>query len=83
MLKFGEALEAMKNMRCVARKGWNGKGMHVFLEECFTSLINLGDRELKRTYEPVFCIWTGTTTQPGWLPSQADLLADDWYIIEN
>lgn len=29
-LKFGEALEAVKSGRLIAREGWNGKGMFVF-----------------------------------------------------
>lgn len=30
-LNFGLALEALKQGRCIARKGWNGKGMFLFL----------------------------------------------------
>ena len=75
---FGAAIKALKKGYKVARKGWNGKGMHIFLEEHFSVLI--GNRE--RTYEPVICMWTAQqTTQPGWLASQADILADDWVIV--
>lgn len=28
---FGKALKSIKRGRCVARKGWNGKGMFIFL----------------------------------------------------
>jgi len=31
MIPFGEALEALKNGKRIARKGWNGKGMFLFL----------------------------------------------------
>lgn len=30
-MTFGEALEAVKRGSCIARKGWNGKGMFVFM----------------------------------------------------
>lgn len=32
-LNFGDAIEAMKAGKCVARAGWNGKGMFVYLNE--------------------------------------------------
>lgn len=28
-----------------------------------------------------FALWSGTEIQPGWLPSTADLLADDWEMV--
>lgn len=31
-MKFNEALEAMKDGKRVARHGWNGKGMFVFMQ---------------------------------------------------
>ena len=30
-LTYGEALEAVKNGKLIARSGWNGKGMFVFM----------------------------------------------------
>ena len=27
LITFGEAIEALKDGKCVARHGWNGKGM--------------------------------------------------------
>ncbi len=32
-LNYGEALEALKQGKMVTRKGWNGKGMFVFMME--------------------------------------------------
>lgn len=32
-MTFGEALQALKDGRRVARKGWNGKGMFLFLNQ--------------------------------------------------
>jgi Protein of unknown function (DUF2829) len=42
-LTFGQALEALKQGKIAARKGWNGKGMFVFLRppfECDTQQPN-------------------------------------------
>lgn len=33
-MKFGEALEAVKEGKLIARSGWNGKDMFVFRESC-------------------------------------------------
>lgn len=30
-MKFGEAIEALKEGKLAARKGWNGKGMFIFM----------------------------------------------------
>jgi hypothetical protein len=30
-LNFGQALEALRNGKFVARKGWNGKGMFIYM----------------------------------------------------
>ena len=85
-MNFGLALEAMKQGERVARKGWNGKDMYVFLAyeadfvtdadiSAFDQLeVEVGDMLIMKTAQNTF--------QPGWLASQADMLADDWYIVE-
>jgi len=32
-LNFGQAIESLKNGKMVARKGWNGKGMYLYLQK--------------------------------------------------
>lgn len=85
-MNFGLALEAAKKGERIARRGWNGKRMYVFLaqiEEYHTAAdisefydcgVETGDCLILRTAQG--------TLQPGWLASQADMLADDWYILE-
>ena len=85
-MNFGLAIEAMKNGERVARKGWNGKNMYVFLAyeadfvtdadiSAFDQLeVEVADMLIMKTAQNTF--------QPGWLASQADMLADDWYIVE-
>ncbi len=80
-MNFGQAIEAMKEGREVYRTGWNGKNMHIYLEDHFTLGIPHPHGKIKRTYDPVFCMVTAQGThQPGWLASQADMLAEDWVL---
>ena len=85
-MNFGLAIEAMKNGERVARKGWNGKDMYVFLAyeadfvtdadiSAFDQLeVEVADMLIMKTAQNTF--------QPGWLASQADMLADDWVFVE-
>lgn len=43
-MKFGEALEAVKEGKLIARSGWNGKGMKVVGGPC------LEQEEINRLY---------------------------------
>lgn len=78
-MNFGQAIEELKNGFMVRRSGWNGKNMHIYLED----ENNLFPKSpMKRTYAPVICMYTAQGIhQPGWLASQADMLANDWELI--
>lgn len=82
-LNFGQALEALKAGKRVARDGWNGKGMHLYLEDMLSVKVRGGAFKGEvRKYEPVICMYTAQGKhQPGWLASQADMLAEDWQEI--
>ena len=70
-MHFGFAIETMKAGKRVYRDGWNGKGMYIFL----LTLPN---------YEPVVCLHNAQgKLQPGWLPSQADIFAEDWNFLSD
>ena len=84
-LNFGLALEAAKKGKRIARAGWNGKDQWVELGKNFqyerdgeelklTSHEDIGSQAL------VFCGTRGS--QVGWLASQADMLAEDWMVLE-
>lgn len=76
-MTFGEAIEAMKNGKCVQREGWNGKNMYIYLEGSFRSKDGF-------TFEPAIVMFTAQGKyQPGWLANQPDMLADDWEIINK
>ena len=75
-MDFGEAIHALKDGKCLQRAGWNGKNMHIYLEDSTFK----GE---KRTYEPVIIMFTAQGAhQPGWLATQADMLALDWQTID-
>jgi hypothetical protein len=76
-MNFGQALEALKEGKRVSRTGWNGKGM-------WLCLIPAGNAMFKG-FDMQDCIGMKTADnnmQPGWLASQADMLADDWGIVD-
>ena len=84
LLSFGDAISALKQGRMVQREGWNGKGMHIYLEEGRYLPLSVGiEKGTTRAYDDVICMYTAQGThQPGWLASQADMLADDWKIVK-
>lgn len=69
-MTFGEALEALKAGQYVAREGWKFiTGSHVCL---YT----------RPGFDPYFVMWSRQKSwQPDWMPSPADMLADDWTIV--
>ena len=84
-MSFGLAIEAAKKGERIARAGWNGKNQYVELATCISyknasgeivnvDHFNIGNKALA---------FVGTSgVQMGWLASQADMLADDWCIVE-
>ena len=84
-MTFGFAIEMMKKGKKVARKGWNGKGQYIQLATGISyksadgEIINcehdaIGNKALA---------FVGTSgVQMGWLASQADMLAEDWIVVE-
>ena len=85
-MNFGLAIEAAKMGKRIARKGWNGKGMYVFLVHGMDFHTNADLSELDdQDVEVLDCLVMRTATGafcPGWLASQTDMLADDWYIVQ-
>lgn len=79
-MNFGQAIELLKQGRWVSRKGWNGKGMHLYLEDGLSRVVGAGAlKGQHRKYAPCIVMFTAQGVhQPGWLASQADMLAEDW-----
>lgn len=84
-MTFGLAIEALKKGRKVARKGWNGKSQYCELASNI-SYVNAGKDIVNCEHEAIgnkAIAFVGTSgVQMGWLASQADMLAEDWYIVE-
>ncbi|WP_263117463.1 DUF2829 domain-containing protein [Bacillus subtilis] len=88
---FGWAIRKLKEGFKVARKGWNGKGMWIALmPSLYLDKDIINGRTKKHIGEgvdldsqPYLVMWTASQQwQPGWLASQADMLAEDWLLIE-
>lgn len=84
-MTFGKAVEAMKDGMRVSRRGWNGKGQYIELAQGI-SYQNARGETINCHHENIgnkAVAFVGTSgVQMGWLASQADMLADDWEIVE-
>ena len=84
---FGAALELLKEGKKVARKGWSGKNMFIFLVNGSTFKVNraplLGiyKEGTDITYQPHIDMKTTDGTIVPWLASQTDMLAEDWVVL--
>lgn len=72
-MNFGQAIEALKQGKKVARAGWNGKGMHLELQR--------PDAHSKMTL-PYIYMYTAQGDNVPWLASQTDMLSEDWVTVE-
>jgi len=84
-MPFGLAVEAAKMGKRIARKGWNGKNQYVQLATCIFYVTHDGGL-INAHHEAIgnkALAFVGTSgVQMGWPASQADMLADDWMIVE-
>ena len=87
---FGHALEMMQQGFKVTRAGWNGKGMWLIYVPGSESVKPVAGTPYSRAgiTEPtgikphidMMCV--DGCMQPGWLASQSDMLANDWFAID-
>lgn len=84
-MTFGQALGTLKDGRRIARAGWNGKNMYLVLAPLQVGTVSHPDMGTERVHlEPCVVMFTAQGTyQPGWLASQADMLADDWDTLTD
>ena len=82
-MTFGLAIEALKKGLKVARKGWNGKNQYIELANNI-SYKNSSEEIVNCNHDAIgnkAIAFVGTSgVQMGWLASQSDMLAEDWYI---
>lgn len=93
---FGWAIQQIKQGKAVARFGWNGKGMYVYLNKGsvdaagkYTSLsisgvsfdlFDIGDSGTLTRLPNLVMKTAGGEILNGWLASQTDILAEDWVL---
>lgn len=86
---FGEAIRRVKGGARVARNGWNGKDQHIELATEISYLtkwrgVDADGFARHKDIGSKAIAFVGTRgTQIGWLASQADMLADDWYEVKK
>ena len=93
-MDFGGAIAALKQGKKVTRKGWNGKGMFLWLKKgnmiesswCKDPMLKgICDANGGKTEGlPTVCMKTADNkVLTGWLASQTDMLSEDWMVTET
>ena len=92
-MNFGQAIELLKAGKKVTRRGWNGRGMYLWLMPAATIKAEwCREPELKRLAEQnggeiealgsirMFTVNSAgrRAVLTGWLASQTDMLSEDW-----
>lgn len=87
MMDFSNALVALKQGLRVARAGWNGKGMYLYLVSGSSFEVNRAPLDTiiptgtMVTYRPHIDMCTAQGDFVPWVASQSDLLENDWEIV--
>lgn len=83
-MNFGQAIEALKLGKKVARAGWNGKGLWVRRIDLYSDA-EFQVREINPcvgTFMPFFVIYNpGDGKLNTWVASVSDTQAEDWSIV--
>lgn len=88
-MNFGQALDELKRGGRVAREGWNGKGMFLFLVPGSRFVVNrpplLGiyPEGTEISYHSHVDMKTAQGDVVPWLCSQTDMLAEDWCVVPH
>lgn len=87
-MNFGYAIDRLKMGGKVARAGWNGKGMFLFLVpgSIFAvsrpPLLGIYEAGTKIQYHAHIDMKTADGFVVPWLASQTDMLAEDWSTVD-
>lgn len=96
-MRFGEALAHARAGKRIARLGWNGKGMYVYMtkgrllpsDEWVARMPSqeLTEVEKEKGYVNIMPHLDMKSAQDtriiGWSASQTDMLAFDWYVVDE
>ena len=96
LMNFGQAIEALKQGKLLARVGWNGKGMFVVKQIPATIGLDvipkmqslpqeakniLIERGQEISYTNQMLIVNAAGRADSWVPSSSDCFAEDWMIV--
>ncbi|WP_249645811.1 MULTISPECIES: DUF2829 domain-containing protein [unclassified Lysinibacillus] len=86
-MNFGQAIEALKAGKKVARKGWNGKGMFVYHVPAAsypptTEVVKSAFYGEEVPYREYLALKTAQNDVATWSPSTSDALGEDWEVVE-
>lgn len=89
-MNFGQAVEAAKQGKRVAREGWNGASMFAFIVPANKYPVErFPESQFKDIFAddmvPFCAYWLLKTAQNDiamWSPSGSDSLAEDWMVVE-
>lgn len=93
-MTFGDAIEALKDNKCIARESWKTKTVFIYLnrgssakldttyiDDINSRLYNLGDIGTTTRLPNLNSRNDNGNTITGWSPTQVDMLAEDWFIV--
>jgi hypothetical protein len=87
-LTFGQAVEAAKQGKAIARLGWNGAGMFAYIVPAASYPAQTGAVKQyfgENALVPYRTYWALKTAQEDiatWTPSGSDTLAEDWVVLD-
>ena len=96
-LNFGQAIEALKEGKRVARKGWNKEGMFIFrqvpseIDEDIVSKMQSLPQSVKDEfarrggsirYKNQIALAHSCNTITGWTASPSDVFEEDWIVLD-
>ncbi len=86
-LNFGDAIQLLKAGARLARTGWNGRGMFIYLVPAASYPVQTGAAKAHFgagamvPYNAYMAIKNVDETVSTWVPSVNDCLAEDWVIV--
>ena len=87
LMKFGEAIELLKQGKAIQRIGWNGKGQFVYYVPAskYHAMTDIAkkimDEDGNVEYNAYLALKTVQGNVSTWVPNITDLFAEDWVEI--
>jgi hypothetical protein len=88
-MEFEDALSLLKQGYRVARQGWNGKGMFLFMVSGSTFTVNKDPwfesfgEGTEINYHPHIDMKMADGSVMVWSPSQVDIFGTDWEVVND